>query len=145
MTETKTKVSEERTAGASYVLSFFTNVMQINHFYANYENLMLELDEKHKGHAATTSPEEKSIVMQYCNNLRYYATQCNIAYKAIVLGVGQKEDQKIVDAFEKVKSSYMVKREEIGEYVTLINSFVMKSIIREILKSSQDIVNELYG
>jgi adenylate kinase len=145
MPEKKTALSEEKTAGASYVLNFFSNVMQLNHYYANYENLMIELATKYAKEAGKETPEDKDSIRNFCQTLRYYATQAYIGYRAIMGGIGKPIDSELLKLHINIKESYVLSREEIEAYVIKMNSVIMNTVIKDILQNSQDLLNEIYN
>ena len=140
----KKSVSEEKTASASYVLGFFQNVLQFNHWYANYENIVLELQTKYKL-AGNESPEDKETLKGYCQTIRYYSTQCYVSYCAIIQGLKRNKSPEIEQVYEKILSILILERKDVREFAVLMNSFIMENIIKDLLQSSNDLVNKLYG
>lgn len=144
MTEKK-QVSEERTAAASYILTFYQEIIALTHNYANYENLMLELEQKYGSEDEKMSPEEQDIIKQFSSILRYYIRVTYVRYVSIMAGVGQKTDKKITDLFDKIKDQYIVIRADAQDYVTALNGVLVNKIIKNLLESSQELVQQLYS
>lgn len=132
----KSQLSEEKTAGASYVLSFYQEVATITHHYANYLNIFVELKEVYDGNEEKLTSSEKEVLKNYCQTLRYYVTKTFIGYESIMLGLNEKPNNDIKIIHDMVLKQYIVKLEDIKKYVVLLNSMVMKKIIKNLMETS---------
>lgn len=141
-----TSIDEKKLTAANYIISFYQEVGNLTYWYANYENVLLEMKEKY-GHEGTNklTPEEKDNLMKYCQSLRYYVIKCNISYKSIAEGATITKDDKIETLCNAIKEQYIVRAKDLSEYVTILNKHLVTSVMKNLLESSQDIVNEVYS
>lgn len=138
------KENEEKAAAANYVINFYNEVQQLTHFYATYENLMLELIEKY-GNEEQIEETEKSVIKQACSTIRYYTTVSFIKYSSIMLKTGENIDKDIEKLYNIIIKTYVVKREDVKNYVVKLNSVLMNTVIKSLLESSSDVIAKLYG
>lgn len=141
----KNETSEERTAAASYVLNFYNDVASLTHHYANYENLMVEMEEKHKGAEDKLTPEEKDALREFCQMLRYHARVAYIHYISIMQGLNLKPSKEVAELFDKIRNQYVIKRVDIESFVIVMNRALVEKVIKNLLESSHEIVAQLYG
>lgn len=140
-----TQLNEEKAAAANYVLQFYADVQNVTHNYANYENLMLELSEKYNGKDDKITQSENDQIKIYCQTIRYFVTVSFIKYSSIILKTGGKIDPKIEKLYNTIKISFVVKREDVKNYVLELNGVLMQTVIKTLLQSSDEIVEKLYG
>jgi predicted nucleic acid-binding Zn-ribbon protein len=138
------QLNEEKTAAASYVLTFYTEVQQLTNTYANYENLLLQLQEKYGKDLSKTDEIEKEQIKTACQMLRYYVNLTYIKYASIAAKTKEKSDIDIKKLYEQLKSNYIVDLQEIHKYVIKLNGVLMNTVIKTLLESSADIVNKIY-
>lgn len=138
-------MNEKDLAGASYVLTFYKEVQDLTSHYANYLNIMLELESKYAGHADKMPDEEKAFITQQAQLVRYTAHKSYIEYCSIMQGIGQNADPKIVASYAKIKNTFVINRDDLESYVITLNAFIVKDIIKNLLATSQDFVNRVFG
>ena len=141
----KSNVDEEKTTAASYILNFYNEIAQLTHYYAQYENVMLHLASKYGDKEDKITQQEKSIVNELNENLRYYTVVTYIKYSSISAKTGEKINKKITDLHDKVKASFMVKREDIKNYVIELNGVLMGTVVKSLLENASDLMNKLYS
>jgi len=148
MVKTQPQVSENRQAAASYVIAFYNDIVMLTHTYANYENILIELAETYGSNEDGLSKmpaDQKDGVKTYCQTLRYYATKCNISYNALITGMGKSADIEVGTLYNHVLEQFIIKAKDIRSYVIKLNAILMSEVIRDLLESSQDLVNKLYS
>lgn len=141
----KGDISEERTAAASYIVTFYKEVTQINHFYAEYYNLLIELEAKYPAlDIDKIEQQEKGIIIQSMQNTRYFVHKTYIQCSCISQVLGDSDIKKIKELYEKVNKNFVIVREDLAQYVTALNLFLLSNIIQNLLRRSQELVNEIY-
>lgn len=139
------QLSEEKTAAASYILNFYSEVVQLTHNYANFENVLLELKSKYMNNTEAITLEEKELVKQQSNILRYYTTKTYISYISIVGGLKEvKLNPKISEGYTKIKDQQVIRTEDIKDYVINLNEFIVNAVIKNLLESSQELLTNIY-
>ena len=141
--------TEKRATAANYVINFYNDILSLNHWYANYENVLLELEQRNKSkqgelHEIATENEKQTLV-QYCETVRYFVTKSKITYITIMGALKKEPDNKIIELQEKIKKQYIVDRADLNEYVIVLNKVLVDNIIQDLLQSSADLLNELYN
>lgn len=139
------EVNEEKAAAANYVINFYNEVQQLTHFYANYENLMLELSEKYGSQEDKIEQSENELIKQACATIRYYSQLAYIKYSSIILKTGEKLDKDIEKLNQTITTSYVVKRADVKDYVVKLNSVLMNTVIKNLLETSSDVIAKIYG
>ena len=144
MAEKTKDINEQKTTAANYILNFYNEVAQLTHHYANYENLMLELAEKYGDHQDKIEDGEKEIIRQTCHTLRYFVTATYIKYQSILSKVGDPNPD-ITTLYNRLKLQFIVKREDVRNYTILLNSVLVNTVIKDLLQTSSEIINKIYG
>lgn len=140
------KVDENKQTAASYVIGFYQSVNELTHHYANYNNFMAELGEKFSGeNMQNLDPDTKDQLKNVCNTIRYYAIRSDVSYRSIMKGVNKNTDSEIKQSFLKIKDSFIIKVIDVEEYVIKLNEVLTTTIMRDLLSTSNDLVNQLYG
>jgi len=137
--------AEKKQIAASYILTYFNEIQLVTHHYANYLQLVLELESQFKGHIDNLPPDQKDFLRAACSTIRYHATTSYIAYCAVSRALDLKIESKITTAYEKIKTALIVKRDHLEEYVTLQNAKLVSTVIGNLLQTSQVFVDKLYG
>lgn len=141
----KGSIDEKKTAAASYILNFYKEVNNLNHYYSQYLNAMIELENKYgQKYSDKINDSEKVALMNFIQLCRYTSHKCYIQYKAITGAINQKEDKKVLNAYLKVKTDLVIKREDLENFVVSLNSFLIKDIIQNLLESSQGLVSDIF-
>lgn len=138
-------MNEKDLAGASYIITFYKEVQDLTSHYANYINIMLELESKYGGQADKMADDEKALIAQQAQLVRYASHKCYIEYYSIMLGIGQTADIKLTEKYNKIKSTFVISRDDLEAYVTLLNAVIVKDIIQNLLSTSQDFIGKVYG
>jgi len=144
-------VDEQKLAGANYIISFFNNIQLINHNFCYYNNILLELKEKYgDSNLSKVSEEERMLIMQTSQTLRYYAVNCYIQCKSIFESIKTKENpyteeiNKLTELINKVRNDYIIKVDMAENLIVFLNSMLVKEVVKNLLVTSQDIMNQIY-
>ena len=138
-------INEERTVEASYIINFYRDIMVMNDQGIAYQNLILEFDKRYsKEYIAKASAEEKVLIMQTVQSLRFYARKVYIEYTAIMKGLKQPNKKEIDELYEKVKNEIIINVDDIEKYLIELNSFITEDIIKNLLETSQDIIDKMF-
>lgn len=146
---------ERKLAGANYIVNFFNEIQQLNHHYAQYCNLMLELKNTYgeKADKAKFQESDRQALKNMLQTLRYYSHKIMIQYQSIfkVLPNSDVEDIKknkkdpLTDAYGKIKTDFVIGQKDIEKFVVSINSTLVEGIIKDLLVTSQDIYGQIYN
>lgn len=136
---------EKKITAASYIYQFYSEIQNLNHEYSNYLNIMLELENKYSSNVEkNASDEEKNFIKIQIQKVRYSTHQTYIHYLSITKGLNKNPDNKIVKSYDLIKKQFMINREELEKYVTNINAVLVLEVIKNLLESSQDLIQEIY-
>lgn len=140
----KDNISEKDIAGASYIIQFYKEIQQLKGFYADYVNVLLEMENKYK-ETDKASEEEKDYLKQVIQQIRKLAVLCYISYKSLVSSVkGLKKKTEIEKAYSKIKVNFVIERQDLYKFVTELNNFLLEEIIKNLLETSQNIINDIF-
>lgn len=147
------KISEEKTVGASYILQFYQDVLNLTHSSSQYANLLLEFENKYgedeKGIAALDENERQALTSTV-QEVRYWANRSYIAYAVINRAIPSKlrdeeEANRMREIHEAIKRTFIIPRDVLEEYNLLLNGVLVKKVVRNLLESSSDLISEVYG
>jgi len=146
MTKGNRQISEERTAAASYILTYYQEVGNLTHWYAQYRNILAELKLKDLGEEGMQALEEteKSVLIKTLQSLRYYAHKSQIQYLCIMDSLKNKVDPAIKKAYERLDSEFIISLASIESYVIKMNGVLLNTVIKNLMETSQDIVDSVY-
>jgi len=132
----------------SYINAFFNNVGTLNNYYAQYQNLMLEIkfiygnvDNIKK--AENISDEQKEAIRTATQSLRIITTQTYMQYESLKkqLKIGQEQEKEVQEAYTKITEEYIPETKEIKRYVLALNQVLTNDIMQELFDKSQEILN----
>jgi len=142
-------LDEKRVAGASYILTFFKDVEALTNHNAQYLNLLLEIQNKVAkidDKLAKLSEEEKTVIIGAIQNYRYFANKCYIQYKSLQTFVKSiKENVDIEKYYDEIKKSFVLSRETCEKLVIEFNKVLLEDVIKNLLESSEEYINSIYG
>lgn len=138
---------EQQTAGASYILSFYTEVAGLTHNYAIYLNLLHDIEHKHGQNFNNDNIDDvkKVELEQTIQTLRYSINKVKIQYISICRAISKKPDEALLKNYIKIQESYIINRDILTEYVTILNAELMAEIIQDLLSTSNKMVNAVYN
>lgn len=138
-------MNERKSAGANYIISYFNEVQQLKVIYAQYINFLLELKTKYHNENLDKLEEiERGQLSQLAQGVRHLVHLTYISYASIFSIDKLKVDKKIAELYYKIANTYIINTKELEQYVTEINRSLVLDIVKDLLTSSQDVVNDLY-
>lgn len=151
--EAKEGSSLDKSAEVSYIVTFYTEVQLLMHNYAEYKNLVKEITVKYgfKGDEdlseSKVNPQERQVIINAisaCNSSieKTYIQYCTLVE---VMKSKVKRDEKVDKLYAELEKVYMLKVNDLRDYVIRLNLFVGNNIIQDILRTMVDRTEELYG
>lgn len=138
--------NEEKKTATSYIIEFYELVGRLNHETALYFNTMSRLEHHHPikdGKALEFSDEDNNTVDQIVNNIRYLVYQITIKYHVFVRETKGEPDKTIIEASEKIKLDYIIKRDILNEFTLKINFFLSDKVMSDLLRNTEMLLNEI--
>jgi hypothetical protein len=137
---------DKKITGASYIIQFYQQVMSLNQYYSLYLNQFLYMDNKY-GNDWVSSAEEmdKNAMLNNMQNLRYVAHNCFIQFQAILLDLGKSPDPKLTEVYYNIRNNFNINRAEMELFVIGVNSFLVKDTIRNLVTTSQDLIDSVFS
>jgi len=140
------EAKEKEIAGASYVLTFYRDVQELNNNYVQYCNLLIELEAKEH---IKMGIEERQILIQAVQVLRENIQKSYIEYTALISNIdiekNVEKDKELADIYKELTTKFIIQRDKVGEYVKHINNFLIRNVIRTLLQTSEDLITSMYG
>lgn len=138
---------EQRLAAASYLFTFYRDVMILLEHEAQYFNLILELEKTYGGEVSDAGIKEEDMqrVIPASQTVRFYARKCFMMYSTLKDSLDIKEPKGISKSFKSVMENYVIKSVDLQEYVIAINKVLVGSVIASLLDKSHIILDEIYG
>lgn len=142
-------MDDKKVTGASYLIGFFRDVQNLTHHNAQYVNILLELENRYASVELDKMEENhKAALIQWTQNLRYYAYKCYISYKSISenLGLEQKDKDAIEKQYKAIKEHFTIQRDQIEAYVISFNKILVKEAdLKALLESSEEYINSVFN
>lgn len=150
MGQTKQRADEKKTASASYVINFYETVGNLTSTYAQYCNIIVELEARHTGADLEKSMtmEERTALTQAVQNVRYHILTSHVLFTTIAKVSKNFTEERlsiIKEQREEVLKEFFIKRDKLEEYVVTMNEVLSDAIMTEMLKTSQDFIDSVYG
>lgn len=153
----KDSSSEERASAANYIITFYNEVSQLTGYYAQYFNLLMQVKEKYAD-ISKMDEQEKAVLITAVQNIRYHTQTVYIQYKCIAenLNIDAKEemikvklkdgekDLTLNDLYNLVRNVFIIKVEDLENFVTLLNKILVKNVMKNLLENSQNIVESVF-
>lgn len=142
----KAQISEERTAAASFILGFYEVVVMLKQNYANYCNILEELNYRHQSDISQLDEADTKNLKQVIANTKFYIQQTVLDYTTIFNATKKKGDKnKIEELYKQLNDTgYVMDREALQAFVQEANNKLAEDIIKSLLKSSSDVIKEIY-
>ncbi len=147
-------LDERKTAGASYILSFYNEIHNFKVVFSQYFNVILEIKTKVGEDIEVKKLEEESyaILKQAIQTMRISLTQVYISYSTIKQVLEKdldKEEVKkikieIKDSYKRLKEQYVMNVQDLENLLINLSRFLLTGIVKDLLKNSNDIVGEIY-
>lgn len=135
--------------GISYLQTFAQNVYLLAQQAAAYGNLILKLEmerNKEKGNDIDLTEEQSKNLNDVIEILRHTLYLTIVQYKSIVGNIKQmKLNENLIKNYEEIKKTYVIDREILDELVLDLNIELMSGTIKDLLETSQQIIDQLYS
>lgn len=132
--------------GLSYLQTFANNIYALTQLTAQYRNNLLKIEKEHGKNITEIKEEKIKEIENVILNLRHTIYLVFVQYKAIVINIDtMKENKEIETIYKKLDGQYYLDRTDLNEFVININSELMKETIKNLLESSQDIIDKIYN
>lgn len=136
----KQPFNEQEFIGASYVTTFYEYVGLLTIAVSEYKNLLLEKEQEE----TSLTEEQKNNIKQAIGIVRKYLTITNIQYETISESIDEEKKKSIKELYEELNKQFTMRKEELEEYAKEMNKILVSKKIKELLKTSQDRLNEIY-
>lgn len=140
----KKPISEEKSTAASYIVTFYQEILQLTHYYSLYYNTLMENKAKKQHNSENTEADINNIAM-LIQNLRYLSNKLHIMYGAISIQLKKEKNQVLEEAMMQLNLQYSIDINQMKIIVEQYHVFLMNEIMKTILESSQDIMKNIYG
>lgn len=143
--------SEEGIAAASYTLAFYKQVMSVTEYKAHYRNLLAELHAAGLGDTEIALEDlQKNQLKEIVQSIRYHIDMAITQYVAIVndLNLNEAEEKRLKELKQyniKFSEDYVLKLQDVDAVTAHLHTFLLKKVVKGLLKSSQDIITQIYG
>lgn len=144
--------NERQEASSSHILNFYNDVQYLNHHFANYLNIVIELkhkndDFKESGELASLDEAGSENITNLVQTIRYYLHQFILKYKGICTGTTLEEDKEIEQLYENMleEKNFIPPVETLKKFVQKANNVLITDVISNLLTTSQEIYTQIYG
>lgn len=144
---TEEKPSEEKKVGASYIVLFYQETETLTGLYAQYLNMLLEMEYKYKNTDIGSIDEaELHQFRELTQGIRHTAFNTFIKYITIKSGRGEDIGEKdTVRAFyEKIKGKFAIEPKDLEKYVLELNKFLSSQFMKSLLETSSDMITSMF-
>lgn len=140
----------EKVAGTSYILNFYRDIIILTHYVAVYMNVLAELEFKYSNFdLAKLDPEEKNLIVQNIQDVRYNANKCKIEYSSLrkKLKFEDFDHDRLVELSGKLNSpdSFVIDRHDAEAFAEAMNELLVNDVIQHVLETNQDLMQQLFG
>ena len=150
MSKTNKGINEEKTTAASYIITFYQEIMSLNNLYSAYENLFVELEAKFPSEyedMMKLEDGEKEQIKNAVQNIRFQINKTYLLHESIRDSLTQetKEQHEELKTSYKKRLSYIIKVDDVRSYTEKINKILVNNIMKSLLDNAESIVNDLYN
>ena len=147
-------MQDNKVSAASYILTFFRDVEELNNHLAHYSNIMLEMS----GKFGKREPEEiikkmtdtdRQRLLQIVNDTRFWIIRVYVKLSALETKL-IKSDEK--DLFNKITANYeIVINNTVPEYIVIqdfvieLNKLFVSGVADELLNKARDFYDQSGG
>lgn len=138
---------EDKQVGASYIITFYQDVANLTHHHVQYCNFLTELSYRFGNDASLEKMDDgyKNALMLKIQELRYFAQKAYIEYFCVVTSSEkEKPDPDITIIYEKIRDQFVISRENSEKFIVAINKALISKVMRELLETSKDFMQEVY-
>lgn len=142
-------MDEQKITGANYIMTFANNIYLLIQQTASYKVLIVSFERKYKDLDSIEDfqPEEFSALQQTIQNLKYSIYMVYVQYQSLIRSVPNLRDENsdnIKELYLKMDKTYIINRELLDNFIIELNIVLLKNVIKSLLESSQDIINNIY-
>lgn len=139
--------SESQIVGASYIVGFYKEIQLLTHNYGLYLNLMLEIESKYGKEPKELPAEQSNYIASIAQNVRLSVHKSYVMYCSIQNALSKKVSKKIDvhKEYEKLSKEFVLNRKVLQDFVVGLNDALVTEVVQELLVTSTDLVNEVYG
>lgn len=144
---------EKKSTGSHLILSFYNEVEMLIANEAQYNNVILEFITKYNlesGNAEdirrnleAINENEKTVLINQLQNVRYYVLKVYKKYIAISLKLDLGKDKEIKACYDKIMSSYIIVRSDLDQFTTLLSEVIVSDVIGTLLTNSQEFLKDV--
>lgn len=146
--QTRKPVDQNKILGATYIAEFFTEVKALTEQYANYKNVYLELEYNSKLEGGKIDTDQVNNGKIAVNNIKFVANKVYIHFLTLrtVLSLDKQVSEPIVESYNKIvnPATALPDCKDIELFVVEMNTLLVRDIVKNLLETSQDILNSLY-
>jgi len=145
----KQPVDQNKVLGANYIAEFFLEIKALTEQYANYKNIHLELEYLSKQSEGKIDPDQLNNAKTAVNNIRFVSNKVYIHFRTLsqILEIDELVNRPIIDSYNTIMNpaNALPDITHIENFVIEINKLLVKDVIKNLLQTSQDILNSLYA
>lgn len=141
-------MNQKQLMEGSYIMAFFTNVGTLNNYYAQYQNLMLEIkfscgDDKETLNKTGLTDDQRETIKNATQSLRIISTQVYLQYESLKgqITTTPEQDTKIQATYKAITEKYIIESESIKSYVIEFNKLLTNDILQDLFDKSQEIID----
>lgn len=140
-------MNERKIVGSSYIVNFYQSIYLLTSETCAYTNLLLELKTKYGEDINPKKMEESelNILGEKVQTVRYHAKMFYVQYKSICPSLNIEENKGLEELYEKVKKEYILTDETITDFIIEVNKLLLNNVIRDLLMTSQNLLDQIYG
>lgn len=138
---------ENKQIASQYLIDLYNEVNYLNANYSTFTNLVIEFTTTRSGNEGDISlnDSEKATLGQTIQAFRHFANLTYIRIQSLKKYISPEEMANLEQAYNSLKTPFIIKTEQAMDYVIRINSIIANSIIGELLESGKNLYNEVYG
>jgi len=147
-------MQDNKVSAASYILTFFRDVEELNNHLAHYSNIMLEMNGKFSNQeiediVKKLDEQDRQRLLEIVNNTRFWIIRVFVKLSALQSKL-IKSDEKTI--FEKMQKDYKTiihtiipDFETIEDFVIELNKLFVSGVADELLNKARDFYDENGG
>lgn len=146
------KQDEKRSTAGRYLLQFLEEVNTLSNWNALYFNMMAEVQflaqkSSIEDYMKEMEANQKSEFLRQVQETRFYVTKTWTTLQSmkevLKIKTEDKELEELKKLKEKLQNEFIMPRKDVEAFTVLVNKFLVKDIIKELLKDNEDLVNSL--
>jgi hypothetical protein len=139
---------DKKVIGVSYLYTFYDDIQKLIINFAQYQNLMLELEYRYPNNteSLTKADEvEKATITQWLQEVRLYITSCHIRYKTLTPILKLPKSELLENSYKIITSKFVINRDDLEVYVIEMNKVLISGVIQELLENNQNLIGAIYA